>query len=44
MTNVCSPRNVAKRIHRSAPENTMPETRTFESRNNLTEIAPDEPL
>jgi len=31
-----------RRIHRSVPENTMPETRTFESRKNLTEIAFDE--
>ena len=43
MTKACSPRNAARRIHRSVPENTMPETRTFESRKNLTEIALDEP-
>jgi len=33
---------VARSIRRPVPENTMPETKTFESTKNFTEIALDE--
>ena len=42
MTKLCSLPNVAKRIRRSVPEKTIPETMTSESRKNLTASAPDE--